>query len=130
MNVKPCNCRCNFNYLPQAPSSENNRHSESQEIPWPLWNPKFNSCVRKSPLSIKALSQTKSVHTLKPDFCNIHFKIIFIGLIYDNFSIADYIRSNNLILHSNIHLSEILFTRLNISVKVKKKKKKLYCNRP
>jgi hypothetical protein len=51
--------------------------------------------------------EQKSVHTLKPNFCIIHFKVLFTELFYDNFSIADYTASNNLIQHSHIHLSEI-----------------------
>jgi len=55
---------------------EANNNSASQEIPRPLWNPKFYYHVNNSPPLVPIPSQMHPVHIFPPYFPKIHSNII------------------------------------------------------
>lgn len=50
--------------------------STSQEIPRFLWNWEVRDRVHNSPSLVPILSQINPIHTLQPNFPNMHFDVI------------------------------------------------------
>jgi hypothetical protein len=62
--------------MQDSPPWEANNHSDTQEIPRLLWNPKVHYCVHNSTSLIPILSHVNQIYYFSPYFLKIHSNII------------------------------------------------------